>query len=384
MLLIKNAKIYTMAGKVIENGDILIENGKIKDIGVGLNDQHEAVINAEGLIATPGLIDAHTHIGVMNFEKDKYSDDANEMTKHSTPSLDIRYSIDLTSKDFRHTYPNGITSVAIIPGSGNVIGGLGVASKTYGANIFNMVIKNPIAMKVALGGNPIGTYGSKGNTPMTRMAVAKLLMDTLTEAKEYFKKKEEYANNPKKLPLYNEEMESFMPVFNKEIQLKVHCTQFDMLTAIEIANKFELKLSIEHAWGAKNFIDEIVQCGCDVVFGPIGVMRSFGECDPIDIESVYELDNRGVNVAIMTDSPILSVDCLIHQAGEAVREGCSVDRALRMITINAAKILGIEDRVGSLKVGKDADIVLFEGMPLFDTNAKVKYTIIDGEIVYKS
>lgn len=373
-LLIKNIKIYTMADGVIDNGDILVVDGKIKKVGVNLEPGNEKVLNGDGLIALPGFVDAHSHMGGFDLSTAKGEDDVNEMTNNITPHMEAIYGVDITSKEFKYSYENGITTVAITPGSGNVIGGSVFATKTYGNNIFDMVIKNPVALKAALGGNPKGVYGDMNKSPMTRMAIAEIIKELLRSAKKYYLEKE----TP-----YNEQLEAVIPVLKKEIPLKIHCTQYDMLTAIEIAKEFDVKFSLDHAWGATKYIDEIVESGCDVIFGPIGVMRRHGECYPVDIESVVELDKRGVIVALATDAPLLSVNSLIHHAGEVVREGCDVERALRMITINPANILGIEDRVGSIEEGKDADIVLFKGLPAYNTDAVVMCTISDGKIVYK-
>lgn len=384
MLLIKNAKIYTMTDEVIDNGDILIENGKIKEIGKNIEAENAEIIDALGLIALPGLVDAHSHIGGMNFSQVESIDDYNEMTRPFTPEVQALYGTDITSPDFEYAYKNGTTTICLTPGSGNVINGWVFAAKTYGDNIFDMVIKNPIALKVAFGGNPKGTYGRRDQMPSTRMSIPSMIRDIFERTKEYLKEKEEAQKNNTPMPKYNSELEAIIPAIKKEIPLKMHCTQFDMITAIEIAKEYDMKFSIEHAWGASLYLEEIVESGCDICFGPLGSMRGPGEASVIDIETVVDLDKRGVNTSIITDSPILSVDSLIQHAGEAVRSGLPVERALKMITINAAKIIGVEDRVGSLEVGKDGDVVLFKGMPTYETNAKVMYTIVEGKVVYKA
>lgn len=377
MLLIKNAKIYTMADKILKNGDILIEDKKIKKIATNIDEKDAEKIEAEGLIALPGFVDAHTHIGGMDFSESTARDDLNEMTKNITSDVQAIYSTDPESKDFAYAYKNGITTAAITPGSGNVICGWVFATKTYGDNIFEMSIKNPVALKVALGGNPKRTYGKRDQSPSTRMSIPGIAKDLLRKTKEYMEKKEESQDSK-----YDKELEAVIPVLKKEIPLKIHCTQFDMLAAIEIAEEFDLNFTLDHAWGASEYLEEIVESGCDIIFGPIGSMKGQGEARLIDIESVIELDNRGVLTALITDAPILSIDSLVHHAGEAVREGGDPERILRMITINPAKILGIEDRVGSLEEGKDADILLFDGLPTYDTGAKLINTILNGEIVY--
>ena len=183
---------------------------------------------------------------------------------------------------------------------------------------------------------------------------------------------------------YDTGLENVCRVLRREIPIKVHCEQFDMLTTIRIAKEFNVEFTLDHAWGAGDFIDDIVDSGCrGVIYGPIGVPLLPGECGKIDIGVLVELDKKGVNCAIMTDGPILNPEVIIIQAGEVIRFGGDIERVLNMLTINPAKILGIEDRVGSIEEGKDADIVIFKGMPAVDTNATVAYTIINGEVVYK-
>ncbi len=393
MLIIKNAKIFTMADRVIEKGYIIVDNGKILKVDkyneamldyIVSGRKEVEVLDADGMVVLPGFIDCHSHIGGMNFSESTSIDDLNEMTNNVTASMEAVYGIDPSSEDFRYAYENGITTLGITPGSGNVICGLVFASKTYGKDIFEMTIKNPVALKVALGGNPKRTYGDRNLSPSSRMAIPNIIVDFLNRAKEYLKDKEEATIKQKQIPKYDKELEAVIPLLEKEIPLKIHCTQFDMVTAIEVAKKFDLDFSLEHAWGASDYIEEIVESKGSIVFGPVGSMKSFGEARLIDIESVVELDNRGVLTALTADAPILSIDSLIHHAGEVVRSGLDVERALRMITINAAKILGIDRRVGSLEEGKDADILIFEGVPAYNTNAKLIKTIIDGKVIYSS
>ena len=380
MLVIKGAKIYTAANKVIEKGDILLDNGKIIDIGASIECENAKVIDAEGLIAMPGIIDAHSHIG--GFGTDMSEDDLNEMTGNATPQVEAIYSIDTESKMFQRAMASGITTSAIAPGSGNVVGGVVCAMKSYGNTLEERCIKNPVALKMALGGNPKGIYGKRNEMPMTRMGTASVIRDTLIKGQEYLKKKESNSDNNFQIDLG---MENVCKVLKREIPIKVHCEQFDMLTTLRIAEEFNINFTLDHAWGASYFYDDIANAkGCKgVIFGPIGVPLFPGECGKIDIYSLIELDKRGVPCAIMTDGPILNPDLIVTQAGEVIRFGGEIERVINMLTINPAKILGIEQYVGSLEKGKDADIVIFEGMPAMDTNAKVRYTIINGQVVYQ-
>ena len=381
MLVIKDAKIYTSANKVIEKGSILIEDGKILDVGEFLEWDEGVVIDGSGLTVIPGIVDAHSHIG--GFGTDMKDQDLNEMTNNATPEVESIYSIDTKSDMFERAIKAGITTSAIAPGSGNVVGGLVCAVKSYGNSIEDMCIKNPVALKMALGGNPKGVYGKRNQMPMTRMGIANVIRETLIKGQEYMKKKEAVKDDKPKAVPFDLGLENICKVLRKEIPLKVHCEQFDMLTTIGIAKEFDIDFTLDHAWGASDYYDDIVESGCKgVIYGPIGVLLLPGECGKIDIYSLIELDKRGVTCAIMTDGPILNPDMIIVQAGEVVRFGGDIERVINMLTINPAKIIGVDDRVGSIEKGKDADIVIFKGMPALDTNATVEYTIINGQVVY--
>jgi imidazolonepropionase-like amidohydrolase len=381
MLVIKGGKIFTSANGVIEKGNILIKDGKIEAISQTDDWGCTNIIDAEGLIITPGIVDAHSHIG--GFGSDMSDPDLNEMTNNATPEVESIYAIDTDSIMFKRAIESGITTSAIAPGSGNVIGGLVSAVKSYGNNIEDMCIKNPIALKMALGGNPKGVYGKRNQLPMTRMGIAQVIRDYLNKGKEYMEKS--LSDDPSKRPKLDYGMENICKVLRKEIPLKVHCEQFDMLTTIRIAKEFDIDFTLDHAWGASDFYDDISNSNCKgVIYGPIGVLLLPGECGKIDIHSLIELDMRGVPCAIMTDGPISNPDIIIVQAGEVVRFGGDIERVINMLTINPARIMGVDDRVGSIEVGKDADIVIFRGIPALDTNAKVMYTIINGVVVYQN
>lgn len=378
-ILIKNGLVDTMEeNRERFRGDVLVENGKIVKVAPDIQEEDAEIIDAEGLYVMPGLIDAHTHIGLFDFNHESSVDDANEMTDPVVIDLDARFGMNPKAREFRVSYEHGITTLLVTPGSGEVFCGLPVAVKTYGDNVFDMTLKTPCAVKIALGGNPKNTFTPMNRLPMTRMGIADVLRDTFRKAKEYLEKKERGEE-----PAYDSEMEALCRALTGELPCKVHCTQYDMLTAIEVCKEFGVRFSIEHAWGATDYLDEIVESGCDICYGPIATYRCAGERRKIDIEAVKELDERGVNVAIVTDSPIMSEESLYHHVGEAVREGVPQERALRMVTINAAKSMGVENRVGTLEPGKDADIILVKGRLGLDTNAEVQYTMIDGNIVYQ-
>lgn len=381
-MLICNAKILDMTGTEPYIGDILIEKGKIVKIGEGLTtSQEDTVIDAQGLWAFPGFVDAHTHHGGFDMV-DENGMDFNEMTDPVTPQVRAIDACNPFDKNFQSVPKAGVTTMCITPGSGNVICGHAFATKTVGNDIHKMAFRSPCALKVALGMNPKGVYGPKGRMPMTRMGIAEVFDEAMRKAQEYRFKKEKAMQEGTELPPYDEKCEAILPALEGKIPLKIHCEQFDMLTAIEIAKKYGCRLTIEHAWSAKDFLNELCESGADINYGPVGVPTGFGELTGADLIDAALLDERGANVSLISDAPILSEDILLIQAGEVVRNGVSPERALRMITINPAKALGVDDRVGSLEVGKDGDVVLFDGMPTRDVAASLKYTIIEGNIVY--
>ena len=377
MLLIRNATIYTMEEDgILEGCDILIQDGKIQQLGPNLGAEGIEVIDATGLVAAPGLIDAHTHAGG-GFTAT--GSDLNEITDPITPQVEAIHSIDIHEPSFKALHRAGITAACFIPGSANVICGTGFVAKTAGKNsVYDLSIRNPAAMKCAMGGNPKG-YGKRGQAPATRMGIASLFRQALKKAQDYMAKKEAGGDTPP----YDAKCEALIPVLRREIPLKIHCEQFDMLTAIEIAKEFGCDYTIEHAWACDLYADELVSGGGSLMFGPIGIPEGVGELTGGDVGLVGALDARGLNVCLVTDGPICGADVLLISAGEAVRYGVAHLRALAMVTLNAAKGLGVDDRIGSIKVGKDADIVLFDGIPALETSAKVITTIIDGQVAYQ-
>lgn len=377
--LIHGGILCTMAGENdIFTGDVLVEDGKIFQVAPAITAEDAEVIDATGYYVMPGLIDAHTHIGLFDFNSDKSVDDANEMTDPVSAAMDARYSFNIKARELKVAYEHGITTMLFTPGSGDVFCGQPFVAKTYGDNIFDMTVKAPAAVKIALGGNPKNTFGDLNRLPMTRMGVAHVLWETFRKAKEYLDKKEKGEKQD-----YDANMEAIIPALRGEIPCKIHCTQYDMLTAIEVAKAYGVRFSLEHAWGASDYLEEIVESGCDICYGPIATYRAPGERRRVDVEAVKMLDDRGVNVAIITDSPILSEESLYHHMGEAVREGLAQERVIRMVTINPATQLGLEDRLGSLEAGKDADIILVKGKLGLDTDARVHLTMINGQVVYQ-
>ncbi len=384
MILIQNAKIYTMAGKVLEKGSILIENGIIKEISevISVPDNTE-IIDADGKLVFPGMIDAHCHLGLWEDAIGFEGADGNEMTDPITPHLRSIDAINPMDRTFEEAYQGGVTTVASGPGSANVIGGQFAAIKTYGKRIDDMIIDENIAMKVAFGENPKRVYNDKNRTPMTRMGTAALLRETIMKAKQYQEKIQTADGDLSKYPSFDMKMEAMLPVLERKIPLKAHAHRADdIFTAIRIAKEFDLKITLEHCTEGHLIADELAKEGYAVVVGPTFGDRSKFELKNKSFDTPGVLNKAGVKVAIMTDHPVIPLQHLPMCAALSVKSGMDEEEALKAITIYPAEILGLQDRVGSLEVGKDADIVIWDNHP-FDLQASVCCTIIDGKVVYR-
>jgi imidazolonepropionase-like amidohydrolase len=336
----------------------------------------------------PGIIDAHCHLGMwedgMGFE----GADGNEMTNPITPQMRAIDAINPMDRSFKEAYENGVTCVCTGPGSANVIGGSFAIIKTKGKRIDTMLVKETAAMKIAFGENPKRVYDSKDKMPMTRMGTAGLLRETLYKAKDYLdakeKQSENKSNGDKKEDLkFDFQMESLLPVMRKEIPLKAHAHRADdIFTAIRIAKEFGLKLTLDHCTEGHLIADELSAEGYPAIVGPTLSERSKIELRELTFETPAILAKAGVKIALMTDHPVIPVHYLPICAALAVKSGLDMDVALKAITINPAEILGVDDRVGSIKEGKDADIVVFDRHPL-DILAKTQSVIINGVVAYK-
>jgi imidazolonepropionase-like amidohydrolase len=389
MLAIKGGKIHTISHGVIDNGTIFIENRKITKVGKRVKIPEDAeVIDASGKVVMPGLVEAHCHIGIIEEKIGWAGSDGNEMTDPATPHVRALDAIKANADEggLEAALKAGITTVQILPGSANVIGGTGVVIKTAPKVVIDdMVIKNPSGMKIAFGENPRRVYGEgQKKMPSTRMGVAGVLREWLQNTKNYMEKKEKYKDDPEKIPEVDIRLEALIPVLKKEIPLRAHAHRADdVATAVRIAEEFDVKISWEHATEGHRIAEWIAEKGISAVWGPSLMARPKWEMRELSFDTPRIMHEAGVEFAIQTDSLGSSIAFLPLCAGLAVRNGLPYEVALSSITLTAAMILGVDDRVGSIEAGKDADIRILDGDPL-ELMTKVETVLIEGKVVYRA
>ena len=382
MLLIRNARLFTMEGDgYIEGGDVLIDGGKIVATGANLSAPGAKVIDAHGAYVTPGFVDPHTHIGLWADGERDDTGDGNEATDPVTPQLRALDAVNPVDPCFAEACRAGVTSVATGPGSANVLGGQFLAMKTHGQSLKEMLIKEPLAMKAAFGENPKMVYGAGGKKPATRMATAAVLREAFYEAREYMEKRA--SKDADKRPAFSLKNEALAMVLRRELPLKMHAHRADdILTAIRLAKEFNLRASVEHCTEGYRIAGELRAAGVGVILGPLLCDRSKPELKNLTMKAPAILHRAGVKFALMTDHGVIPEQYLPVEAGLCVREGLPEMEALRAITINAAEVIGLADRIGSLAPGKDADLVLFDGHPL-ETRTHASLVLVNGEIAYE-
>lgn len=386
MLVLKNGNVMTMAGPAFV-GDVAIENGKIVAVGQSLSYSDAEVRDVTGMTVMPGIVDPHCHIGMWEDAMGFEGADGNECTNPITPELRAIDAINPYDRCFEEAAAGGVTTCVTGPGSANVIGGQFVAIKTYGDSVEDMVLRFPVAVKAAFGENPKRVYDGKNQTPSTRMATAALMRKALVEAQEYNEKLEKGKADPEKMPERNLGKEILARVIRRELPMKIHAHRADdILTAIRICREFKLRYTLDHCTEGYLITDKLKEAlgeDCEgIIVGPLLTDRSKIELKNLSFKAPKVLEQAGIEYAMMTDHPVTPEQYLPICTAIAVREGASEEGALKAITINAAKITGIADRVGSIEVGKDADIAVFSGHP-FDFRSRCVLTLVNGKVVHE-
>ncbi|MEG1240128.1 MAG: amidohydrolase [Oscillospiraceae bacterium] len=382
-MLIQNGIIHPVDGPVIQKGFVATRGDKIAAVGTMENLPHEdfgEVFDAGGCHVTPGFIDAHCHLGMFGDSQGFEADDGNECTDPVTPQLRAIDALNPMDRCFEEARRGGVTAVLTGPGSANPIGGQFAAVKTTGHWVNDMILAAPVSMKFAMGENPKTVYHERKETPSTRMATAAVIRTALTKARGY-QSRMERAEDAKDVPNFSEKNESLLPVLAGELPVHIHAHRADdIATAVRLGEEFGLDYVIVHGTEGYLVAEELKQAGCTVITGPSLSDRSKPELRNMTIENAALLQKAGVPVAICTDHPVIPIQYLPLCAGLAVRGGMDVEAALEAITLTPAKIGGLEKRMGSLTVGKDANIVVTAGHP-FEMMSQVKLVLLDGKAV---
>lgn len=376
--LIHNGLIHDAVHREAYVADILLADGKIAAIGGGLTAPADAaVFDADGLEVYPGFVDAHTHIGLDGYGIGYEGCDYNEMNDIWTPQLRAIDGINPRDPSLTDARRAGVTCVCTGPGSANVLGGTFLAMKTVGDRVDKMVVRDPVAMKCAFGENPKRCYRDKCDS--TRMSTAAFLRGALMQARDYGARKQAANGDITKMPAYNQKLEALLPVLAREIPLKAHAHQAnDIFTALRIAREFNLRLTLEHVTEGHLIADELAEeKDVPMAVGPSLTFASKFELQNKSWATPAVLTAAGCHVSIITDSSVIPQQYLPLCAGMAIKAGMDPFDALKAITINPAEHIGVADRVGSLEVGKDADLVITNGSP-FEVLTEVKGVFIEG------
>lgn len=383
-MFICNGRVISMESEPIACGFVEITDKKIGRIGPmeeysGTPD--DAVLDAAGGWILPGFVDAHTHLGLFEDSLGFEGEDGNEDTDPILPQLRVIDGINPMERSFAEALNAGITTCVVSPGSCNPIGGQAAAIKTHGRRIDDMILRAPCAMKFALGENPKSCYNDKEESPVTRMATASLIRDTLMRAQEY-KNRKQSAEDPSDAPDYDSKLEALIPVLSRNCQAHFHAHRADdIFTALRIAKEFQLDAVIVHGTEAHLVADILAEePDLRICAGPCLTDRSKPELANMTEESPKLLTAAGIPTAIITDHPETPLKHILHCALSAVRAGMDPMQALRSITIVPAQIVGIDDRVGSIRTGKDADLVVFSGDP-FEYRSTITAVFADGTCI---
>jgi len=384
-MLIKNGTVHTLDTPVIPNGFVAVRDGKIALVGP-MEECPESwegeIYDAQGGHICPGFVDAHCHLGVFGDAIGFEGDDGNEVTDPCTPHLRAIDAVNARDRCFKEARLGGVTTVLTGPGSANPISGQFAALKTSGRWVDEMILKAPVAMKLALGENPKSVYNERHETPVTRMATAALIRENLFKAKEYAEKLDRAAEDEEEeKPDYDAKLEALLPVIRGELPVHIHAHRADdIATGIRICKEFGLKYVIVHGTEGYLISDLLVQEGAAVITGPSLGDRCKPELANMTMENPALLTMAGVKIAICTDHPVTPIQHLPMCAGLAIKGGMIPETALAAITRWPAEIAGLGDRLGTLTVGKDADIVVTSGYPI-NWLSRIRLVLIDGKPV---
>jgi imidazolonepropionase-like amidohydrolase len=378
MLAITNARLFTITHGVVEPGTVLIDGRRITAIGQAVEVPPDAaIIQADGCYVYPGLIDAHTHFGVYAEVSGPEGADGNETTDPITPQVRALDSLDWFDPGFEDAVANGITTVQVVPGSGNVVGGQGVTVKTWGENLEDRIVVEPSGMKMALGENPKRAYGRRKKSPSTRLGNAALLREALVQARTYQRKR---AADEGERDL---RWEALAAVLDGTLPARCHAHRADdILTALRISREFEFRLTIEHCTEGHRVAEQLAAAGVMCTLGPLLSGRSKPELRDRSFEAAPAMERAGVVFAFTTDHPVIPAYSLPLCAAYAVGAGMTREGALRALTLNPALILGVDERLGSLEKGKDADCIIADG-DLLDPRTRVLVTLVGGQVAWR-
>jgi len=378
--------VVPITGEPVDGGTVLVEDGRIVAVGADVAvPEGVRVIDAAGSWVLPGFIEAHGHVGVHEEAEGWAGQDTNEMTEPVTAQVRALDAINPADLGFRDAISGGVLAVNVNPGSGNPIGGQTVALKCWGRTVDEMVLREPSGMKSALGENPKRVYGDQKKTPSTRLGTAAVIRGALVDAVNYLARIQDEQRKPEgeRKPVDRDlKLEALGKVLRREIPWRQHCHRADdIATAIRIADEFGYDLVIDHGTEAHLLADILAARGTPVIIGPLLTSRSKAELRNRSLANPGRLARAGVTIAITTDHPVVPINFLAYQAALSVKDGLDRETALQAVTINPARIVGIDDRLGSLEVGKDGDLVIWSGDPL-NVLSRVERALIGGAEIY--
>lgn len=379
---ITGGRVVPVEGEPIEGGTVLLEDSRVRAVGADVDVPDGAqVVDAAGAWVLPGFVEAHAHMGVHEEAEGWAGQDTNEMTDPNGARMRALDAINPADEGFRDALSGGVTTAVVKPGSGNPIGGQTVALKCWGRMVDEMLLREPVSVKSALGENPKRVYGDQKKLPSTRQGVAAVIRDAMMRAQDYKARRDHAAENGDPFDR-DPSCEVLVRVLDRELPWSQHSHRADdIATALRLADEFGYRLIVNHGTEAHLIADVVAERGVPVVIGPLFTTRSKVELRNRHLRNPGLLARAGVTIAITTDHPVVPINFLVHQASLAVKEGLDRDEALRALTINPARIMGLDDRVGSLAPGKDADVVIWSGDPL-DVFSRALRVFVGGREVY--